>query len=218
MGGKSGYLPDISGEFKYFKTYALNELRQRNYNGVYSGLMNLNRCLGDEYKVTISTSLYEKQSSLSAVYLCNFCTKEEKKIINKGEEDEHTELVEVPTRIPIDKVTIENEILSLIDSIFERNETRKVWVCPECEKTNLVSETDKIVPERTKPYSLVVVPDCPMKLNGLANRKTFDREFERWANLFLEEITSQEVLYRTEWKAQNEGDEMIAYKDKGDEE
>ena len=214
--GKSGYLPDISGEFKYFKTYALNEFKQGNYNGAYAGLVNLNRCLGEEYNVIVSNTLYEKESNVSQVYLCNFCYQEEKKVINQGEEDEYIKTIEVPRRIPITQVLVYDQKLSYLDCILNKGDSRKAWDCSFCGNINLIENTTQIIPKRQQPYSLKVVPECPVKLNGIRDRVTFRAEFSRWFHLFLEEISSQEVLYRTEWKAQNEGEEMTAYKDKGD--
>jgi len=214
--GKSGYLPDISSQFHYFKSLALNELKQGNWNGATSGLNNLNRCLGEEYCVIISNSLYEKESNVSQVYLCNYCTQEEKKVINQGEEDEHIKIIQVPTRNPINQVIVYDQKLLYVDAILNGGEKRKVWDCLQCGKTNLIENTTQIIPKREQPYSLKVVPECPVKQNGIRDRINFRVDFTKWFYLFLEEISSQEVLYRTEWKAQNEGEEMTAYKDKGD--
>jgi len=107
---KSGYLPSISGEFLFWKQYAVNSLKESNFEAAQAGLYNLNQCLTDEYVVKISDSSYDDQVSDRTVFQCNHCTMEQKEVINKGEEDEHIKIKTIPTEIHYTKM-----------KIFERN-------------------------------------------------------------------------------------------------
>ncbi len=217
MTGKSGYLPNISGDFTYYKNYAINSLASKNYKAAASGLDDLNRCLGDDYTVTISTKLYDEAMNKETVYLCNYCTVEEKKVINKDEENEYIKTIQVPARISTSNIKVCDLLLPLIDSVVQNSKTEKVWYCPECKKENKMNETTQVIPERQKPFSLKVVPENPIRLSGLGSRLGFNEIFENWFYVFLGEITSQEVAYRTEWTSQHDGADMDeAYKDKGD--
>lgn len=215
--GKSGYLPNIAGDFTLFKNKALNYLDVGNFNGAYSALDNLNRCLGDEYHVIISDEKYHDAIDQETVYLCNHCTMQEERIVNEGEEDEKTKTFTVKTRIKISKVRIIDLLLSQIESVILNKKTERVWFCPECRKENKMDDTTQLIPKREQPIALKVVPNSPIRPLGIEGRTIFSTKFEAWFHNFLGEITSQEVLYRVEWKNLHDGEEMsVDYKDKGD--
>jgi hypothetical protein len=86
--------------------------------------------------------------------------------------------------------------------------TELVWYCPICKEENKVRETRKIVPLRERPFFLKVVPECPVRGDGISNRMGFDELFNNWFQNLLEEINWQEVLYRKEYVAQHEGEDM----------
>ena len=206
----------MSGDFKFFKTYALNCLKEKNYVGATAGLDDLNRCGGEDYLVIISTRKYQEAIKKESVFLCNFCTMVEEKTINEGEENEYIKKTEVPNRIQLSKINVIDIVIPILDQVIQKCVTMRIWICPECHEENKVDDTVQKNIEREKPYSLKVVPDCPIKELGISNRLGFHEVYENWFFNFLAEIINQEVLYRIEWKSQNEGDEMDAYKDQGD--
>ena len=53
--GKSGYLPDISSAFSFWRAYAVNRLDQKDYNGATSGLYNINSLLTENYIISIDS-------------------------------------------------------------------------------------------------------------------------------------------------------------------
>lgn len=214
--GKSGYLPDISHNFGFFRTLAVNSVQRKDWTGAMAALYNLNGCLGQEYLVVVSTKKYLKIIADKSVYQCNYCTMPSTKIVNKGEENEHSKEIQIPTEISKSSITILNVILPLIDSIIQKSETMKIWICPKCKEENKIDETTQVVPEKEKPFCIRVVWDCPIKLSGISNRLGFNEIFCYWFWNFLEEINWQEVAYRKEYISQNEGEDMAAYKDKGD--
>lgn len=213
--GKSGYLPDISGNFAFYRSLAVNNLQRNDYAGAKSALFNLNGCLGSDYLVTISTKQYEDVMQDRDAFLCNHCTMLVDKIIHKGEDDEYTKQVEVPTEVILSEVKIFNMQVNLVNSILLQNNTLKAWVCPSCNKVNELTKTKKIQNERVRPFYSKVVPEPPTKLSGLTDRVHFHQRFTNWFYLFLEEINWAEVLYRTEYQIQNGHDMEISFNDKG---
>jgi hypothetical protein len=113
--GKSGYLPDISSNFGFWREYSVNALRENNYQSAQAGLYNLNQCLTDDYLVRISTKEYEEEERDKTVFQCSHCTMEQKEIINKGEEDEKIKITTVPTEILHSGIDIFEKPSSLIE-------------------------------------------------------------------------------------------------------
>jgi hypothetical protein len=59
------------------------------------------------------------------------------------------------------------------------------------------------------------VPECPVRGDGISNRMGFDESFNNWFQNLLEEINWQEVLYRKEYVAQHEGEDMDTRSQRG---
>ncbi len=217
--GKSGYLPDISSSFGFWRTFAVNKISQKDYNGASAGLYNLNGCLTEEYVVTISTREYEKAVKEQSYFQCDHCTMMIEEKTNKGEDDEIREKVKIPTEIPYNEVKIFELVSPLIEGIITGNKTIKIWVCPKCKKENVMNgEWNIITPTKEKPYYLKIVPECPVKLSGISTRLGWDNKFSKWFYNFLEEIQVSMKNYRVEYIAQNGHDmEDSGFKDKGDE-
>jgi hypothetical protein len=214
MGGRVGFLPDISHNFGYFKNLAVNSLQRKDFAGARASLFNLNGCLGDEYLVTINTQLYEQALKDQSTYQCNHCTTTQEKIVNEGDENEHTKEIQVPTEIPTREVKVFPVSLNNVQQFLAQSKTKLIWTCPKCDQDNNMKDTQKILAEREKPYFLKVVPDSPYRVMGLDRQ--FPDKLEKWFWNFFEEINWQEVLYRKEYVSQHDGDDMEAYKDKGD--
>ena len=216
--GKSGYLPDISSSFGFWRTYAVNKIEKKDYNGASAGLYNLNGCLTDEYVVTISTRGYEKAVQEQSYFQCDHCTMEIEEISNKGEDDEVREKITIPSEIPYNEVEILEMISPLVEGIITGNKTIKIWVCPKCKKDNVMGDAWNIItPTKEKPYYLKIVPECPIKLSGLSTRLGWDSKFSKWFYNFLEEIQVSMKNYRVEYISQTGHDmEDTGFKDKGD--
>jgi len=217
--GKSGYLPDISSSFGFWRTYAVNKIAAKDYNGAAAGLYNLNGCLTEEYVITISTNSYHQAVDEQSYFQCEHCEMDVEQITNEGKDNEIKEKVKVPTEIPYDQVEIFELRNGLIDSMITGEKTVKMWVCPKCEKENIMSKEWNIVtPKKQQPYYLKIVPDCPSRLSGIASRFGWEQKFANWFYNFLEEIQVSMKNYRVEYIAQNGHDmEDSSYKDKGDE-
>lgn len=216
--GKSGWLPNISENFSFFKNLAINNLQRKDYEGATSALCNLNECLGEEYLVSISTALYHKTVDKETLYLCNHCTMMRDRIVNEGQEDEKTVQDEVPTEIPVSQVKIVTLILSTLNQVLLGDKTENVWYCPKCKQQNCLRETDDIPFIKENPFCVQVVWNPPEVGFGVSTRLGFHQKYEKWFNNFLQEITWQEVLYRKEYQNQHGFDmeDQDVYKDKGD--
>ena len=168
----------------------------------------MNGCLGEDYLITINTETYNQAMADQEVYVCNHCTMDQTKIVNKGEDNEHEKTIQVPRELPTNTVKILSVISPFIESILTGSITELVWYCPICEGENKVRETRKIVPVRQRPFFLKLVPECPVRGDGISNRMGFDELFNNWFQNLLEEINWQEVLYRKEYRNQNDGEDM----------
>ena len=164
--------------------------------------------MGEDYLVTINTESFNKAMADQEVYICNHCTMDVVKIVNKGEENEHEKTVQEPREVPTNQVKLLRVISPFIESVLTGSTTELVWYCPVCQKENAVRETQKIVPTRERPFFLKVVPECPVRGDGISNRLGFDELFNNWFQNLLEEINWQEVLYRKEYVSQHDGDDM----------
>lgn len=192
--GKAGYLPDISGTFSFYRTYAVNCLERKNYHGATAALYNINSLLTEDFIISIDTDEYNKQVRETVWYRCDFCEKD-------------TQLKNVHQR---------DKMLFGIDALLF-GKTLRVWECPECGE-DVPSETTVIIKEKTvKPYFRKVVPDPPERGIGLERRFSFPPAFTRWFFSFLEQLEHQLAKYRIEYISQH-GMDMAepAYKDKGD--
>lgn len=216
--GKSGYLPDISSSFAFWRTYAVNCMKEKDYDGAAGGLYNLNGCLTEDYVIAISTNEYKKSVDEQNFFQCNNCTMLIDEIINKGEEDERTEKVEVPTEIPCNDVKIMTLLLSSIDNFVSGEKTVKAWICPSCKKENIKRKDWNIIkPKKEMPFYRKVVPECPVRLRGISGRKKWEKNFTGWFYNFLEEIQVSMKFYRIEYVSQTGHDmEDSGFKDKGD--
>ena len=206
--GKSGWLPDISANFFFYRTLAINSVQKRDYNSAASALYDLNGCLGEDYLVTINTESFNQAMANQEVYQCNHCTMDFIKIVNQGEDNEHEKITQVPREIPTNKVKLLKVIAPFIESVLTGSETEIVWYCTVCHQENKVRETKKIVPTRDRPFFLKMVAECPVRGDGISNRLGFDEAFNNWFHNFLEEINWQEVCYRKEYVAQHDGEDM----------
>ena len=184
--GKSGYLPDISSAFSFWRAYAVNSLDQKNYNGATSGLYNINSLLTEDYIVSIDTTQYKNQTDESVFYQCKFCEKE----------------------IQISDIEVCEILLSLTDSILSGQKTTKQWKCPECNKWMSKSTTNIIKNRLEAPYFRRVVPEVLTHGIGLQRRISFPQQFDKWFYNFLEELQHALALYRIEYVAQN-GEDMM---------
>lgn len=162
--GKSGYLPSISGEFLFWKQYAVNSLSDDNYEAAQAGLNNLNACLTDDYSVRISDSNYEDQISDRTVFQCSHCTMELKEILNKGEEDEKLKVTTVSNEIHYSRMKILERKLSTNELfLFSFSEDVEKITNTSAYRTSSMDNLVRGFTTATKDKSTIkywICPDC----------------------------------------------------------
>ncbi|MBC8501709.1 MAG: hypothetical protein H8D35_01110 [Nitrosopumilus sp.] len=191
--GKSGYLPDISSAFAFWRSYAVNCFDHKNYNGATSGLHNINSLLTEDYIISVDTNKYNTQTAENIFYHCGLCGKE----------------------IQSSNVKVSDILLTPEEQIISGKKTIKKWRCVVCGKWVALHRTSIIKTRNESPYYRRVVPECPTHTVGLADRLNFPPMFGVWFYNFLEELQHALALYRIEYIAQN-GEDMqdIGFKEK----
>lgn len=183
--GKSGYLPDISSSFGFWRGYAVNCLQDKDWRGAIGGLNNLNSLLTEDYIVTINTEEYIRQTKELYSYQCSFC-------------EEVT---------PKKDLIFYEKPLSSNMSLILNQEKLQSWQCPKCLEDMPVQGTSVILEKNDSPFFLKVVPEPPRPGPGLLVRFTWEPAFKKWFYNFLEQLTHQLALYRIEYVNQH-GEEM----------
>jgi len=183
--GKSGYLPDISSAFGYWRSSAVNAIEKKEYNAAAAALNNINSLLTEDYIITVDTAKYNESIGESITYQCRSCN-------------------EVT---PFSNIKICNILLSSMESTISGQKTSKQWLCPECKKWTPQNQTDMIKSQHASPYYSRVVPTCPTTPTFFTGRLGFPSKFDRWFYNFLEELQHALACYRIEYVAQN-GEDM----------
>ncbi len=184
--GKSGYLPDISSAFSFWRSYSVNCLDHENYNGAASGLNNINSLLTEDYIISVDTTQYKKQTGENIVYLCPSCEKETSQ-----------------NNIKFGEIT-----LSSSDAIITGRKKERKWYCINCNAWMSQRLTSVIKDKLASPFYRRVVSECPVQAIGLGSKLNFAPQFDTWFYNFLEELQHALALYRIEYIAQNDGEDM----------
>lgn len=183
--GKSGYLPDISSSFSFYRAFAINSLQNKDWRGAAAALYNINSLLTEDYVITINSAEYEKQTKESFTYQCSFC-------------EEFT---------PKQDLLIWDKSLNVVDSLILSQEKISTWRCPKCYEDSPIEGTIITHEKSVMPFYRKVVPEPPMAGPGLLVRFTWQPAFRNWFFKFLEQLTHQLALYRIEYMSQH-GEDM----------
>lgn len=195
--GKSGYLPDISSSFSFYRAFAINSIQNKDWRGAVSALYNINSLLTEDYVITIDSDEYEKEIKESYALECPYC-------------QQTTQKKDAP---------IWNKALSSIDSIVLQQDNMMCWHCLHCGEDPPIDGTTLLHEKAVQPFYRKVVPEPPKQVPGLLMRFTWVPEFKRWFYHFLEQLTHQLALYRIEYISQH-GEDMQdpMFKDEGNKE
>ncbi len=193
--GKSGYLPDISSTFAFWRANAIISFRENNLHGAEAALYNINSCLTEEYIITIDTAEYQKGIHEAIIYECSFCK----------------------AYTPIKHVNFYKMLLPLIDQIVLGEEYIEVWDCIKCKKQVPRINATIIHEKRASPFFQKFMYEPPKRELGLLYRYNFTPKFRKWFYKFLELLQHQLALYRIEYVSQhNEEMKETGYQDPGD--
>ena len=153
-----------------------------NWQGAITALNDMNAFLPDDYRITINTQEYEKLMNMKIGYICNSCQKE----------SDHT------------IIEIKQVLAPMIVNYISGQTMKTVWICPECKKENLLSQTKLIEEKLAKPSYLKIVPEPPKKGIGIYNRRAYKVKIEKWLENYDEEISHQLGLLRQEYMSEME--------------
>jgi len=193
---KSGYLPDISSTFAFWRSYAVNCLEKKNNRGDEAALYNINACLTEEYIITINKDKYEEQINDNIIYECIKCK----------------------AYTTYKDVRFGDLLLPHIDQCVLGKETVRVWQCTKCKELIELEYTSIIKEQRVSPYFQRFMYECPYPAIGMLLHYKYTPAFQRWFFKFLELLQHQLHLYRIEYVSQH-GEEMkdpAGYVDQGD--
>ncbi len=201
MGGKVGFLPDISKKFNYFMDLANRNLEYFNYNLAGSYLFNVNSCLPEDYIITIDDKAYNQLTLESKFYECGNCKTEIEEVINEGEEDERRKKRKIPTRIPLNEIKIIDYHLTSFDSFVTGNKTIKVFYCPKCDEVNPIIGANIVRLELAKPFFSRVYYSQPKRGLGISTRQIFPIVYKKWHFGLVDNLNRTMVDYRMEYKS-----------------
>lgn len=217
---KSGYLPDISGNFTRWRMEYREGMDSGNWAKASLALHNMNGSLDAEYRLPINTELWQSQQDGYVVWECTKCTTEQKIIENKGEEDETEKIIEVPTRSKKDEIRIFEERCSPVIQLLAERKSRRMWECPKCgEIAPVRSVSSKLLKYPAPHYRGCIYeePEAP-KTGLMRNRGAYPTAMRKWTKNYSIELEHQLAIYRLEYIRQH-GEDMEdaqGYKDKGD--
>lgn len=179
-------LIDINSRAGRYHYELLKDLKAGHFNNLLGELKATNALLPDEFRIKISTTQYNELIKTKLLIKCPQCDYE----------------------IERQNIKTYNRLQSTLDSILTRKNTIKVWSCPECKKTNILSDKDMTQEKLPEPTYHRVVPDPPKRENNLTDRQAFESNFKAWAWLFVHELEKSIADYREKYLQRNqmEGD------------
>ena len=217
--GKAGILPDVTGSFSYWRHQKDTALKTQDWDTMSLALNHMNGALEIEYRIQTDTEEWNNQRDDYIVWKCNNCTTKEKKVINKGEEDQYIKEIVVPTcsdRKLIKIFTVKcNDVIALLSN----SKTKKMWICPKCKNESAVKSVETQLRKHMKPHYRGVIYEEPIRpFTGLQRRRgTYPREMRLWGTRYSIELERKLAIYRIEYIRVN-GEDMSdgGYQDKGD--
>ncbi len=218
MGGKVGFLPDVSKNFNYNMIKADQALEMGQYGMAANYLLAVNANFPPEYIIEFNDDEYFRQIRQNRFYECQNCTTEIEKIINQGEEDEHIKKITQPTRIPASEVRSYDYFVGGYHALMTNDGTVRVWNCPECNEMNPTFGAKIITQEMAQPFFTRVYYNQPRRGIGLSQRQTHDKIFKKWFFGLKNNEYQIMVSYRVEYVNANNGQQMEEplYEQKGD--
>jgi hypothetical protein len=178
-------LPDLNTAFIIYRREAINALKGQRYDACFGALYAINGLLPKEYRVNVSTKLYNEKISLEIMAVCNHCK----------------------DKVNYKEIKIYDLLSPLIVGLITGSESEKVWNCTKCGKSNKLSKTDIIEPVLQEPNFTKMMPKPPERKNGLLDRVSFHREISRWVWTMIVELEAQMSNYRREYQPRD--NEMI---------
>lgn len=167
-------LPDINTAFNFHRGKAITNLGGRNYVGAIGSLYAFNNCLQKEYQIKISTKVYNEKVNQDMEVVCSFCQEQIKR----------------------KDIQTYQSLNSGIALMLTGKDYQEVWDCPKCHKSNKLSKTRFIQKVLAKPYCIKLVPEPPIRQDGLMDSITFNKRFDAWFWQFMDELEAAAAKFR----------------------
>lgn len=175
-------LPDINAAWSSYRAYGLQCIQYHNYPGMVAAINEMNALLPDEYRVKVDTKEYKELEREDLTVICTACKAE----------TTPNKLVVFSMMIPI---TINH---------YGKPVLEEVWSCTKCKATNNLTKTRMIRKIKVKPYYNKIMPDPPIRKDGILDRAHYHNELVAWFFDALEELDHQLGKYRAEYKPLDE--------------
>ena len=193
-------------------------MSSRNWDEASLALHNMNGALDSEYRLPISSYLWNSNEDSFLLWKCSNCTTTETKVINEGQEDEYQKEVEVPTTSRLEDIKIYEEICDPVITLLINAKTRKIWICPKCNHHDPVRNVIAHMMKYPSPHYRGYIYDEPHRAQtGLTSRHgLYPRQMEMWCRNYSIELEHRLSEYRLEYIARNGHDmDDSGYKDDG---
>ena len=157
-------------------------LSGQDYDSCTASLHSVNAALPPEYHIQFNTESYESETKHPIEIYCKPCGSKHKR----------------------DEIKIWDMLLPLSLQIGHSSKTIKAWTCPDCQSSNILTES-KLVKRVTKePFFIKVVPRPPERKQNLSDRTSFHIHYKAWFGMVVAELTRQ--ISQLRWDNHTPGD------------
>lgn len=198
-------LPDVNAAIVRYRSKALEAVENKEYEMAVSCINFINADLPEDFKVTVSTDMYNSIVQDIKIIPCEHCTSKETilkdgKLVATGKY--------IPTECSMTEITQFDLEVDWLEQILIGKKTKPVWNCTKCGKINDMDISKIRIKKYQAPFYLKIMPEAPRRKRGIQGRSSYDNEFKKWFDIAMSEIESQISKYRTEYAAQQEKEEL----------
>ena len=172
-------LPDINAAIVRYRSKALESLDKEQSEAAAICFTAINALLPEDYTIEINTKKYDELIQAKYIIICPSCNKEQ----------------------PLGKTKTFNLLLSNTARLITNQKTKKVWECPNCNELKDYLYSKKTTTEFQRPFYTKVAPESPKRI-GLSSRLGFKSRFQKWFEIFVNELEHQIGLYRADYQSQ----------------
>lgn len=198
-------LPDINAAIVRYRSQALESVKTGDYDMAVSSINFINADLPEDYKVQVSTSLYNSIVEDRKIIACDYCTSKEF-VLKDGKLTPTGKYI--PTECSLSEITQFDLELDWLEQILSGQKTKRVWNCTKCNKLNDMDVSKIKIKKYQAPFYLKIMPEAPRRKRGIQGRSSYDNDFKKWFDTAMSEIESQISKYRAEYAAQEAREEV----------
>lgn len=181
-------LPDVNTAFNTHRKRAIIAIEMENWTEALGALSSINAALPEEYRVIISNQKFQELTKNDLIITCKNCKEQ----------------------IDFKKIKILKVLTSPIEKLITRQIYQKIWMCPKCNKDNLLKGTPMEQTILAQPYYLGVISKPPTRTDDLNSHVSYDKFMERWCWTMLAELEQKMAQYRDDnWQRGDEDLNML---------